>query len=62
MASGLLATAQDALDVYLRSEANHVGGFGQVIARLFPGWQRLAGVGVDEGFRSVAHTGSRWSV
>ena len=51
MATGFLSAAEDALDVHLRPEANHVRGFGQLLTRLLPTRQRRPGVGISERFR-----------
>ena len=51
MAAGFFGAAQDAFDVYLGAEPDHVGGFGQFLTRLVPGRQRRPGVGVGEGSR-----------
>ena len=50
VAAGFFGAAQDALDVHLGPEPDHVRGLGEVLAGLIEGGQRCAGVGVGEGF------------
>ena len=46
-----LRAAEDALDMDLCPEADHVRGFGQLLTRLLPTRQRRPGVGISERFR-----------
>ncbi|MDT7715322.1 MAG: hypothetical protein QOH09_1314 [Pseudonocardiales bacterium] len=50
--TGFLGAAEDALDVHLRPEPDHVRGFDQLFARLIERRQWRTGVGVGEGLRS----------
>lgn len=51
VAAGLLCTAEDALDVDLSAEPDHVRRLLQILRRLVEGRQQCAGVGVDEALR-----------
>jgi hypothetical protein len=59
VATSFLGATEDALDVHLGAEPDHVGGFGEVVARLLPRRQWLVSVGVGEGFGRMSQTGRR---
>jgi hypothetical protein len=57
VATGFLGAAEDAFDVHLRSESDHVCGFGELLACLFPGGQRFSAVWIGECFGAYVPDG-----